>query len=170
MSCSYTISRISSQTNLIGFDCGDEDLNDFLFEDAEKNQHDLISVTKIMFLESSVIGYYTLVPDTLEQGKVRLSDKVPQYPYRKYPTHKLARLAVDKRYQRKGYGSKLLGEFFKDVWLLIAAEGGRFITVDAKADAISFYKHDGFCAVESAKCNETIPMYLDVSKYYRPIE
>ena len=170
MSCGYTIYRISPEMNLTGFDCGDEDLNDFLFEDAEKNQHELISVTKLMFHESSLIGYYTLVPDTLEQGKVSLSDKVPQYPYRKYPTHKLARLAVDKMYQHKGYGGKLLGEFFKDVWLLIAAEGGRFITVDAKYDAVNFYKHYGFCVVESARSNETIPMYLDVSKYYQPIE
>lgn len=46
-----------------------------------------------------------------------------------------------------GYGGKLLGEFFKDVWLLIAEEGGRFITVDAQSEAVEFYKHYGFCVV-----------------------
>ncbi|HJJ45836.1 MAG TPA: GNAT family N-acetyltransferase [Methanocorpusculum sp.] len=167
MDTRYSITRLSAETNLTGFDCGDEDLNNFLFEDALKNQRDLISVTKIMQQNASIIGYYTLVPDTLERGRISLSDKIEGYPYRKYPTHKLARLAVDKNYQKMGYGGKLLGEFFKDVWLLIAEEGGRFITVDARSEAVEFYKHYGFCVVKSAKDNETVPMYLDVSKYYR---
>lgn len=167
MGTTYTITRLSAETNLTGFDCGDEDLNNFLFEDALKNQRDLISVTKIMQKNEAVIGYYTLVPDTLERGKISLSDKIEGYQYHKYPTHKLARLAIDKNYQNMGYGGRLLGEFFKDVWLLIAAEGGRFITVDARFEAVEFYKHYGFCAVKSAKDNETVPMYLDVSKYYR---
>jgi len=162
----YAIIRLNSQLNLNNFDCGDEDLNNFLIEDAEQNQRDLISVTKIMCIISAIVGYYTLVPDTLERGRINVDDKVTGYSYRKYPTHKLARLAVDKHYQKKGFGGILLGEFFKDVWQLIAAEGGRFITVDAKAKAVEFYKHYGFASVRSANGNDTVPMYLDVSKYY----
>ncbi|HJJ36029.1 MAG TPA: GNAT family N-acetyltransferase [Methanocorpusculum sp.] len=126
-----------------------------------------MGVSLDLYVGSSLVGYYTLVPDTLERGNVSPSDSIESYPYRKYPAHKLARLAVDKKFQKRGYGGKLLGEFFSDVWELIAAEGGRFITVDAYNYAVDFYSHYGFCLVESAKGNETVPMYLDVSKYYR---
>lgn len=46
MDTRYSITRLSAETNLTGFDCGDEDLNNFLFEDVLKNQRDLYQSPK----------------------------------------------------------------------------------------------------------------------------
>lgn len=38
--------RLSSETNLTGFDCEDADLNDFLLNDARQYMAELLAVTR----------------------------------------------------------------------------------------------------------------------------
>ena len=41
----FRIVRLSSEINVTDFDCGDEDLNDFLLNDANHYQSELLAVT-----------------------------------------------------------------------------------------------------------------------------
>ena len=84
----------------------------------------------------------------------------------KYPAIKLARLAVDKKYQHRGIGKLLMKAFFKETRQLIPHEGGRFITVDAKNTARGFYEQYGFVQALPHQQSDIVPMYLDFYKFY----
>ena len=115
--------------------------------------------------DGCVLGFYTITPDTLHKGRIDLSDKLTDYPYQKYPAIKLARLAVDKNYQGKGFGKLLMTEFFMHALKMAKQEGGRFITVDAKNSALGFYQKYGFKSVGTQQSEEIIPLYLDFKWY-----
>ena len=121
-----------------------------------------MSVTCLILQDGRIVGFFTVTPDTLHKGRVNLSDKLSDYPYEKYPAIKLARLAVDKRYQRQGIGKELLLSYFRIANLISLKLGGRYLTVDAKSTALSFYEHFGFKPVLSKKMEDIIPMYLDI--------
>ncbi len=104
----YRIQPLNSDVNTDSFDCGNDELNDFLQTDALQNQDDWLSITKVMYIDTTLIGYFTLIADTLHKERMELPDKLADYPYQKYPAIKLARLAIDKRYQHQGYGSELM--------------------------------------------------------------
>lgn len=90
------------------------------------------------------------------------------YRYRDYPGIKLARLAVDHRYQKQGLGSKLvdflLGMAIKKVQ---PSAGCRLMFVDSKPNSVSFHERLGFSAalpLRTKPRRETITMWLDLMK------
>jgi len=86
----FTVEILNEKHNLSSFDCGNADLNDFLKNDALKNQKERFSVTRLLFSDGHLVGFFSTTPDTLHKGRVNLSDKIPEYPYEKYPAIKLA--------------------------------------------------------------------------------
>lgn len=65
--------------------------------------------------------------------------------YEAFPAVKIARLAVDKTLQGKGFGRMLLDWCINHIQLSIMPHiGCRFLVVDAKRDSISFYQRGGF--------------------------
>ncbi|HJJ38712.1 MAG TPA: GNAT family N-acetyltransferase [Methanocorpusculum sp.] len=157
---------LSEDVNLSGFDCGIDDLNDFIQNDALKNQNDLVSVTKLLYQDTTLIGYFTITLGAIQKERVALSDKVDRYPYRVYPAIKLARLAVDKRYHKHGFGSELLYRFMIEAMNIVKIGSGRFISVDARAEAVGFYEKFGFVPAIIKGNGEIVPLYLDISRYY----
>lgn len=144
------------------FDCGVEALNEYLAKHASSS--DQRSLTKTFVLVDSeqpqrIIGFYTLayasvyVPD----GFPRLAN----YPH-PAPALKLARMAVDKEFKNNRFGEQLLLECIRKTALAAqpsnpAAVIGLF--VDAKEDAVSFYKQYGFLDVS---CTNTESLYLPI--------
>jgi len=167
---SLSLELLNETHNIAAFDCGNHDLNDFLKEDALPNQKDRLSVTRLIFRDNNLAGFFTITPDTLHKGRVDLSDKIVDYPYEKYPAIKLARLAVDKRYQQQGIGKELLLSFFRIANLLSLKSGGRYLTVDAKSTALPFYEYFGFRPVLSKKIEDIVPMYLDICDIISVVE
>jgi len=84
-------------------------------------------------------------------------------PYKEYPAIKIARLAVDKKYERRGVGRFLLLVAVGKALKISDEVGCRFITVDSKQGSIGFYeKRGGFELVKKHK-NRTYPtIYLDI--------
>lgn len=160
------IHQLTKTTDVSNFDCGIPELNEYLQHDAYRNQTEWLSVTKVMFLDGNLVGYFTITPDTLHKGRIDISDKLNDYPYQKYPAVKLARLAVDKSYQHRGFGKALMREFFYTAHQIAKIEGSRFITVDAKTEAKAFYQMYLFVPVISSADSDIIPMYLDFKRFY----
>ena len=77
------------------FLCSDDDLNDFLKSDATKSQDELISITYLCLWQTRILGYLTLVTDTIEVKLIERADGVDSFPYARYPAVKIARLAVE---------------------------------------------------------------------------
>lgn len=143
----YEFIPLTSETDIKPFDCGDEDLNAFLFDDAKKYLHDLLAVTYLIVDSDNdkTVAYFSLLNDKIslvpeEQKRWnRLNRKISNAKRRRsYPAVKIARLAVSKDYCGLGIGADIIN-FIKYAFTHGNRTGCRFITVDAYASAIGFY-------------------------------
>lgn len=166
---SHTSSLLSDTVILRDFDCGDEDLNDFLKNDAGENQKNWLSAARILYDNNKITGYFTPIADTLNREHVNETDRVEGYTYSKYSCIKLARLAVDKRYQKQGIGKELMIYVFAIARKIVNYDGGKSLTVDAKNSAVDFYRKFGFVPVRSQKNADTIPMYADFPHVFEQV-
>lgn len=144
--------RLKEDTNLLPFDCGDADLNNFLFEDAKHYLEDFMAVT-YLFVDSTqqkTVAYFSLLNDKVaynpESKSVwnRINRHIRNNKRRRsYPSVKIGRLAVSKEYANLGLGSDILDEI-KRTYANGNRAGCRFVTVDAYANVADFYKKNGF--------------------------
>ena len=121
----------------VEFDCGDEDLNEFLLEDSFINIDNSLSKIYLCLYENKVVAFFSLSADS-----IKINEKL-EIAYRTYPAIKIGRLAVHKDFQGMHIGSILIDwvvgfclELRKDI-------GVRFISVDAynREITISFYNN-----------------------------
>ena len=160
-----SIIPLSKRYKLDSFCSTSVELNDFLKNNALKDQENLTSRTYLCFWKRNLTGFITLVADTLEVQAVNDIDRVDDYPYRRYPCVKIARLAVDRKFEKRGIGRFLLLASIGKVLSICDKIGCRFITVDSKPESIGFYEKHNFKVVEMYRHNEFPKMYLDM----RPI-
>ncbi len=94
-----------------------------------------------------IVGYYTLSPASIQRQA--LSEKMLTGPRpNPIPGFRLCRLAVDRQYQGKGMGKKLLVHALKKCVDQAKQIGGSIVIIDAKNEqAKAFYEHFGFKAL-----------------------
>ncbi|MDD3042292.1 MAG: GNAT family N-acetyltransferase [Methanosarcinaceae archaeon] len=154
------IESLDKRHDLSFFSCSSSELNDFLKNDALSDQNNMISRTSLCFWKGELVGFVALIADTIEARAV--IDGLEHYEYRKYPGVKIARLAVDFRFERKGIGTYLLLAAIGKTLSICENIGCRYILVDSKKNSIGFYEKNGFKLVEKYKNREFIPMYLNM--------
>ena len=127
------------------FDCGINALNNYLRMMA--NQHSTKDNTRTFILEdvkdsTRIIGYYTLTMTTLDLTS--LPNHLQKKHTNVHSAGLIARLAIDKRYTKQGYGEWLLIDALRK--LLLASDSVAFplVIVDSKDGAIQFYEKFGF--------------------------
>ena len=143
------------------FDSAAKELNDFLKEDALKNQKDSISVTYLCYHSNQLVGYVTLITDIIRKRDVQRDERI-EVPYDEYPAIKIARLATDKKYEEKGVGTFLLLAAIGMTADISKKVGCRFITVDSKRLSVGFYEKRGFKLVKKHEKKDNPTMYLDI--------
>jgi len=148
--------------NLSVFHCRNDDLNDFLKNDAKKSQDDLISRTYLCLRQNNILGYLTLVTDTIEVKLIEIDDGVFGYPYSRYPAIKIARLAVYEEFEGHGIGRFLLLWATGKVYQLSREVGCRYITLDSKREALGFYPKFGFKLIGKYAVRSFPLMYLNM--------
>jgi GNAT superfamily N-acetyltransferase len=154
--------------NLSSFNCLSPELNDFLKNDALDDQINMISRTGLCFWKDKFVGFVALIADTIEAKAV--TDGIEHYEYRKYPRVKIARLAVDSRFERKGIGTYLLAAAIGKTLSVCESIRCRYILVDSKKNSSGFYQKNGFKLVEKYRNREFIPMYLNLQPIVAAIE
>jgi len=120
------------------------ELNDFLINDALDDQDEMISRTYLCCLNKSITGFFTIVADTIEVQAIDEADGIDGYPYHKYSSIKIARLAVGKTCKRQGFGRFLVLAAIGLALSVSGIIGCRYLTVDFKPESISFYERLGF--------------------------
>lgn len=141
---------LTENTEIFPFDCGEEDLNAFLLEDAKKYLHDLLAVT-YLFIDPNAkktVAYFSLLNDKIslvpeEQKRWnKLNRKISNAKRRRnYPAVKIGRLAVSRDYSGMCIGAAIIN-FIKHAFTHGNRTGCRFITVDALSSAVGFYQSD----------------------------
>lgn len=129
------------------FDCGVEALNNYLRIMANQQASKDNGRTFVLEDENKpehIIGYYTLIMSSLDL-KV-LPVKLQKKHKNTHSAGLIARLAVDKRYFKCGFGEWLLIDALTK--LLNASDTVAFplIVVNAKDGAVQFYEKFGFTA------------------------
>ena len=101
--------RLSKIYDVSKFDCGDEDLNDFIKNDAFIYQEKKIATTILFFYEENLIGFVSIAADSLKLNfDEKQSYNIHQKKLEDVPAVKLARLAVNKIFQKQGIGTNIL--------------------------------------------------------------
>ena len=124
------IISLGKSHNLFSFNCSSSELNDLLKNDALDDQNNMINRTGLCFWKGELVEFVALVADTIEAEAVL--DGLEHYEYRKYPGVKIARLAVDSRFERKGIGTCLLAAAIGKTLSVCESIGCRYILVDSK--------------------------------------
>ncbi len=171
---SLSIIRVSNAHVIKPFDCGDTDLNDFLLNNSIDQYKQLLNVT--YFIEDNTsnktIAFFSLLNDKigLSESKSKnfwnkqIGKNIPHVKRRSsYPAMKIGRLGIDKDYQSKGWGTKIL-DYLKILFITNNRTGCRFITVDAYSQSLNFYQKNGFdFLTDKDKDSDTRLMYFDLS-------
>lgn len=116
----YSIRKLQNGEDIHLFDCGDEDLNDFILNEAKLYRKELLAVSYVLEqVESHLVhAYFSMANDRIS-------------------------LAVDKTLKGHSIGTYLLN-FIKSFFVVNNKTGCRFLTVDAYKAAVPFYEKNGF--------------------------
>ncbi len=158
--------ELKSPVELVGFSCGDKDLDDFFTNDCFNYAEQLLGKSYCYKLDndiSRVVCAFTLsnasirVDDLPNARRKKIESDIPHVKALKdYPAVLLGRLAVSDDFRHKHVGSDVL-EFIK-YWFVDPNNktGCRFITVDAynSTRTLAFYEDNGFKLVFSTDQQE----------------
>lgn len=168
------VRRLNIGDTVVAFDCSDEDLNDFLLNEAAFYRNALLSVTYVVEDKSTnaVLAYFSLSNDKIsisdfesktEFNRFRRNKFVNEKRLRSYPAIKIGRLAIAKSVQHQSIGTYLL-EFIEDYFVIDNKSGCRFVTVDAYVDAIPFYIKNNYQFLNNDdEDKRTRVMYFDLA-------
>ncbi|MCA1792795.1 MAG: GNAT family N-acetyltransferase [Desulfotignum sp.] len=143
------IELLDKSHNRKQFDCGNTQLKIFLQKIARQHITKGMSRTFVLINDENpkkILGFYTLSICEVEK------DYLPLIIAKRYPDQvpalKLARLAVLKDYQHKGYGNYLIGNAVEKVIVISENVGIIGLFVDAKDNqAKAYYEQFGFISL-----------------------
>lgn len=132
MSKTKSIHEITSSAYK-NFDCGIQELNEYLKHFAKTNHKKGIGKTFVLIKDEYVIGFYTISMASIEFKNIpnELRASLLRYPL---PAARIGRLAIDSHFQGKHLGKILLIdalERIREAAHIIAAHA---VIVDAKND------------------------------------
>ena len=170
----FRIRKLGLNDSVTQFDCGDEDLNDFIINDAPLYRKALLANTFI--LENNVTGqtiaYFSVAndrisiqdfPSNTDFNRFRKHKFVNDKRLKSYPAIKICRLGIDKSAQGLQIGTFLI-DFIGTLFVTDNKSGCRFLTVDAYSKAIPFYLKNDFAFLSTDDENQrTRLMFFDLA-------
>jgi hypothetical protein len=163
--------QLLSDTIIKPFESEDDELNDFLLNDAKNYLVQRLAVTYFIENDVDTIAYFCLSNDTVQRfladkaGWKKIRKSIPNSKLRSsYPAVKIGRLAVSKKYAHSGFG-KLMIRIVREMLIADTQQTGcRFLTVDAYQNALDFYIRNNFDFLTTEDENEhTRLMYFDLN-------
>ena len=135
--------KLTTAHDLMQFQCGQVELDDWLRRRALQNEESGASRTYVACAGGQVVGYYALaagaVAHAIAPGRVRRNMPNP------VPVMVIGRLAIDLRCQGRGIGSALLRDAILRTAQAAEIAGIRAILVHAISESAKrFYERSGF--------------------------
>jgi len=158
---SHKIEPLGKKHDRVVFSCGIDALDTYLQKRAPQETKKKIATTFVMVegLTSAVIGCYTLSATSILFTDLpdETARKLPKYPH--VPATLLGRLAIDSRYQGRGYGELLITDALRRALQATTEVASYAVVVDAINErARSFYEQYEFCAFPDRKLRLFLPM------------
>jgi GNAT superfamily N-acetyltransferase len=159
------------------FKSGEIEIDRFFVKFAGQNQfkHKIGNTYIAIEKETqNILAYVTISVSSLKIDDLDISEfnKLPNYPL---PILRIARLGVDEKFQSQGIGKLLLQKMFYLAMEIEELVGCVGIFVDAKEDAINFYKKYAFEIAPvlngelEVKPTQTL-MYLSMNTLYKALK
>lgn len=133
------------------FDCGEEELNDFIKTKAMKHMQAGISRTMVLPAKLPLLNqkypicsFYSIAPSSISRNTLpeKYGKKLPHYPI---PVFLIAQLAVHKEFHNTGLGKVSLIKALEYLWEVNAHMRAFAVVVDCLNDAAqNFYAKYGF--------------------------
>jgi len=171
----FVLEPITKGMYPLSFDCHDSDINEFFQKDVLDHEKELFTRTYGLYefneeLEknSPLVGLISFSNDSvrLKDFRDHAEDIPKKKRYASIPAVKIARLGIQKAYQRNGLG-RLLLNMTKYFFLKDNRTGCRLLTLDAynRDGVISFYEDSDFKFIhEKDKNRSTRIMFYDLTK------
>ncbi len=142
------VRRLEPRDDRSGFRSGNIDLDRFFQRYAGQNQfRHHIGTTYVALQGDHIVGFVTVSSGEMVAEKLSrtLRRRLPAYPL---PILRLARLAVNERFQGHGIGKLLLRATLELALEIRDRVGCVGVVVDAKPNAVAFYTGFGFKPIE----------------------
>jgi len=151
---------IAKRHDRASFDCGDDDLNDFLRRYARQNHESGGAKTFVAVPADGtrVLGFYSLSPASIEYARApeMIQRGIGRYDI---PGFRLGRLAVDQSMQGQGLGGQLLLAAGRRCLRAAAEVGGVALVIDAKNErAARWYEGYGAMRLLDAPLTLMLPL------------
>jgi len=169
--------RLDFDTKIKPFESELQEFDDFLFEDAKNYLEQKLAVTYLLENKNDTIAYFCIANDCIrreaDKEKMtaaekqiwnKINRKIPFLKQRGYyPSVKIGRLAVSKKYEGNGFGSIMIDTVARMYMENEQKAGCRFISVDARMEISDFYERNGFKFLtdKDADKNQRV-MYFDL--------
>jgi GNAT superfamily N-acetyltransferase len=168
----WTLQKVTDDSLLSKFDCGNKDLNEYFQQDALVYREALISQTYHLKATEELDFPVALVDfcnDSIRLEKFKIDKpEVAEAKQHPLPAVKITRLGVSDVFRGNGLGTKVIN-MVKSFFLTENRTGCRFITVDAynRGDnsAVGFYlKNDFSFFTDKDEKKQTRAMYFDLKR------
>lgn len=158
MTGGFSIEPLGAQDRS-AFACGSDALDHYFRNQASQDVRRFVAncFVAVDTATGEIAGYYTLAATSIPADDLppEIRKRLPRYPV--LPAALVGRLAVDRRYHRKGLGSTLLADAALRV--LKGDVKALAVIVDAKnEDAAAFYRHQGFQPFLSRPASLFLPL------------
>ena len=171
----WVLTKIIDFKVFSGFDCENDDLNDFILNDAAPHKMELLAETYAFKLKdeggriSVPLAFVSLLNDSIKLQTNRQKRPIPNSmrTYPGLPAVKIGRLGVHADYHRGGIGTRLLN-CIKVLFTTNNRTGCRFLTVDAYNEecTLDFYGKNEFMFLYNQDAEkQTRIMYYDLKKF-----
>lgn len=170
----FEVRRLKDGEAVASFNCGDEDLNDFILREASLYNEAFLAITYILEDKQTkeAVAFFSLANDKVslsdfesstEFNRFRKNRFVNEKRLKSYPAVKICRLGVSESAKGMSFGTRILN-LVKSMYLTNNRAGCRFVTVDAYRNAVPFYEKNDFCLLLRSipESDVTIPMYFDL--------
>jgi GNAT superfamily N-acetyltransferase len=158
---SPNIEPLGKKHDRMVFTCGDDALDAYLKRRASQEAKKNIAAPFVMAdgQTHAVVGYYTLSATSILLADLpdETARRLPKYPL--VPATLLGRLAIDSRFQGRGYGELLIIDALRRALQAATEVASYAVVVEAINErARSFYEHYEFCAFPDRKLHLFLPM------------
>jgi len=172
----WVLEKLENQDDILSFDCGDSDLNEYFRVDIVNYRKELMTQSycfyRLGYSQKEAVALVDFCNDSLARNfitkKSRREINHQKRGYKSFPALKITRLGVDQAFQHSGVGQALL-TVIKHFFVSDNRTGCRFLTVDAYRSVKNFYGANGFVEAfipeeDLDKDSPTIPMYYDLKR------
>jgi len=151
-------------SDLNNFDCNDEEMNEFLRDEALLEQETGMNCTVLLYYYGELTAFCSICCDSIPLSRRERKDEDISAAY-KVPSIKIARIGRSVKYKEYGFGRFLI-DYVKDIAFELGTSrlGVRFLTLDAYPNRFEYYQSLGFIRNEALKTspNGNISMRADI--------